>query len=643
MLHRAVPVPGRRSGISAWVFIVLLVLLSFLVVLPFFSFLQRIPEAGSGSSLYIGARILEGKVPYRDFWDFRPPFIFFLNALGLALSRLRLGSWVLEWAAITAAGLMLFRFLKRYFGVWPAGLASVGTILGLTAIENYGNLPEEFALPFQVLTLLLLVQSADRSKDGWRLLALGVAVGLATSLRLTLFGTGLSVTVYLFLTRLYRRDWRGLLNLVWIGAGIGLVWAVWVVYFASMHALPDFLDQVFRYQRFALRVGNPLRIDAVLRVLNSYFYATAFLKLGLISWLAVVPFLLFHDAGFRRLITGRVAGAAAVILGLGLTFNGLYDDASHRFFALAAMSFYRIAFLLVGLLLLTFSGLVLTGRFRRILSNGLRRFQPEDCSGLLLPLSIALVDLPLQIALACLPGQADPAVFLPVFPSAAILVSFLLWSYIPARNGKVEGSIHPAGFGQKNAWLLFAILAFAVVSTGVMTAANVIPPPYNDTEEIADLQTYLHRNAKPEDTILLWSESSQVYLFVSQPPASRYLDQRALFTKGYTTAQKVGDFWEEIRSARPQFIVYSHSWNEPLLIPDEPEQCRQLETESFVIRMQEKDRFRWTDTLAERPFVPAEMRSVYRWICENYKMSAQLGGTRSLEPWFLYRLKQTAP
>jgi hypothetical protein len=643
VLQRTAHVQNGRPGFRAWFFSVLLVMLSFLVILPFLSVLHRIPEAGSGLSLFIGSQILEGKVPYRDFWDFRPPLIFFLNALGLALSRLRLEYWVLEWAAIAASGLMLFRFLKRYFGMLPAWLASAGMITGLTAIQNYGNLPEEFALPLQALVLLLLVQSVDRSGGSWHLFAIGIVTGLASSLRLTLFGTGLVVSAYLLITRLHRRDWRGLLRLAWIGAGFGLVWVVWIAYFAAEHSLPEFFDQVFRYQLYYLRVSNPQRLSALSLSLDALLHGTAFVVLGFLAWLAVVPFLLFHEDNFRRFITGRVWGVIVVLLGLGLTFNSLYDDISHRIFDFSAMSIYRIVLLASGLLLLGFAGLILTGHFRRILDNALRHFQPADSTGLFLPLSIALVDLPIQLVLASLPGIADPALFLPVFPSVAILVSFLLWSFLPSTNNKVGENAQSDGSVQKDAWMLFTILTFVIVITSLVTVGKAVPAPYNDTEEIADLQAYLQSNARPGDTILLWSRDSQVYRYISQSPASRYLDQRALFSKGYTTADMVNGFLKDIRAIRPQFIVYSSTWNEPLLHPGDREQCSQLETEEFVISMQEKDRFRWTDTLVDRPFVPVEMRPVYRWICENYEKSAELGGTRSTEPWILYRLNQPVP
>ncbi len=47
----------------------------------------------SGVFLYVGWRLLNGDIPYRDVWDHKPPLIYFVDALGIALTpALALGS-----------------------------------------------------------------------------------------------------------------------------------------------------------------------------------------------------------------------------------------------------------------------------------------------------------------------------------------------------------------------------------------------------------------------------------------------------------------------------------------------------------------------------------------------------------------------
>ena len=40
------------------------------------------PARDGGFFLYAGSQIVDGKIPYVDFWDSKGPAIFFINALG---------------------------------------------------------------------------------------------------------------------------------------------------------------------------------------------------------------------------------------------------------------------------------------------------------------------------------------------------------------------------------------------------------------------------------------------------------------------------------------------------------------------------------------------------------------------------------
>jgi hypothetical protein len=43
---------------------------------------MTLPSRDSGVFLYVGWRLLQGDIPYRDIWDHKPPLIYFVDALG---------------------------------------------------------------------------------------------------------------------------------------------------------------------------------------------------------------------------------------------------------------------------------------------------------------------------------------------------------------------------------------------------------------------------------------------------------------------------------------------------------------------------------------------------------------------------------
>src|ERR671918_83423 len=62
---------------------------------------MTLPSRDSGVFLYMGWRFLNGDIPYRDIWDHKPPLIYFVDALGIALTPHSLwGVWVLRFLFI---------------------------------------------------------------------------------------------------------------------------------------------------------------------------------------------------------------------------------------------------------------------------------------------------------------------------------------------------------------------------------------------------------------------------------------------------------------------------------------------------------------------------------------------------------------
>ena len=138
--------------------------------------LAQIPNIDYSIFQYVGERIREGQLPYRDVFDHKPPLIFYLNALGLALGGgSRWGIWALQLVAVGSAGLLGFcRAAACRLGCYPAWLAAAGFLLNLVFVHEGGNLTEEFALPFQFAAICAAGGDGNRSgRGGWRAFWIG--------------------------------------------------------------------------------------------------------------------------------------------------------------------------------------------------------------------------------------------------------------------------------------------------------------------------------------------------------------------------------------------------------------------------------------------------------------------------------------
>ena len=63
---------------------------------------------------YTGMAILKGQVPYRDFFDHKPPLIFFINSAGLLFGHGSWGLWLISTLVALLVTFLLFRLAQRY-------------------------------------------------------------------------------------------------------------------------------------------------------------------------------------------------------------------------------------------------------------------------------------------------------------------------------------------------------------------------------------------------------------------------------------------------------------------------------------------------------------------------------------------------
>jgi hypothetical protein len=201
------------------------------------------PNRDAGGLLYFGSEILAGHIPYRDFWDHKPPLSYYLNALGLALAPGWWGVWGLEFLMM-AGGLYASRRILRAFGTIAAAAGCALWICGVFVCSVYGrggDLTENYALPLQFAAIWIWSRNALAARSDAVLF--GLLSAAAFLLKPTLIGAWLVIGVLMLI------DTR---RLQWIGSaflGFLIPTVPFVVYFAAHGALYEAMDQIFRYNR----------------------------------------------------------------------------------------------------------------------------------------------------------------------------------------------------------------------------------------------------------------------------------------------------------------------------------------------------------------------------------------------------------
>ena len=214
----------------------------------------------------IGSGILEGKLPYRDFWEMASPAIFYTYAamfklFGRSMSAIPITDILMSMLTTWLIYLVAARLWNRRTGWLSAGLFAVfanGARLGMHAGGDvafgtfwYVAQRETFMLPLLTAGILLALQYKMGGKSIWRLFLIGLCGGLAFLYKFPSIFVFAPIVPYLnweVFKNPNRKAIRALLfcNVIWI-SGFLAVLAPAVVLFAAKGALTEMTDVIFGY------------------------------------------------------------------------------------------------------------------------------------------------------------------------------------------------------------------------------------------------------------------------------------------------------------------------------------------------------------------------------------------------------------
>ncbi len=584
-----------------------ILLLALIVLLPAIPLLYQTPDTDASIFLFIGNKIRLGQLPFRDWYDHKPPLIFYLNALGLWLGQgSRWGVWFVEYLSLSAAGWFGFSFLRRYYGALIATLAVGATFLNLAFVHQRGNMTEEYALPFQFAAIYLLGSYIHAGRMNWKLFGIGCMLAMASSLKQPLAGTGVALVAYLLVDLSSRDAWRKLLSsLVWIGLGFAVIWAGWFLYFFAAGIFADFWEAAFAYNVALAGIPLDRRVHALVSAFHMLFGWSGFFLGGMLAWIAVFPYLLQHDERFVHFLCSRWMGGLLAAAGLFLALKG--SDTP----------------LLIGTggLFLLLGALFLSGWQQRRAEPWLLQWQVTPTSPLLLPLMIALVDLPVAMAFSSLSGNNFAHYFMALLPSLTLLIAFLIRALL---------DLFTQATSQPVRYAFLAVLLIPIFAQGIYETADRIGP--RGDRQLEAVIDYVKTHTRPEDYVLQWGIVPQVNLLSGRDAPSRYFFPDPLFVDGYSGAVQTSELLRDLQAHPPVLIVNEGIARLPLLLPSTPGQCAAVKDPHLYVQYVKS----WEDrAVYNLPQMPVGMDAVYFWICQNY---APVGPVGELG-WQVYRLK----
>jgi 4-amino-4-deoxy-L-arabinose transferase-like glycosyltransferase len=189
---------------------------------------------------YCGMALLKGQVPYRDFFDHKPPLIYFINALGLALGMGRWGLWLISTGCALVVTLLLFRLARQYRLHYPWLLPLLfNLMLRDFLISERINLTREYSTFFVMLFFWALMEKRGRRY---------FLAGLFTALTFfTQQDQVLLLTPFILYALMTRDDRSVPYRLVQLAAGFLCIALPQLLYFAFNHSLSYFWSDAYAF------------------------------------------------------------------------------------------------------------------------------------------------------------------------------------------------------------------------------------------------------------------------------------------------------------------------------------------------------------------------------------------------------------
>jgi hypothetical protein len=198
-----VPEQPTKAPIPAWANRTLIGAIVVAITVLLFQILVYDYGRDQGIYAMVGKTVLEGGMPYRDAWDFKPPGIFLLYAAARALfGANQIGIRVLEVLGLIAMVALMIRLARQWWNE-----PRIGWIAGGLAIVAHAQLefwhtaqPESFG---GMLTILGLLIGTRGRPSAW--LGAGVLFGVAGLMKPPLAGGGAVLALVLALEIYHRR------------------------------------------------------------------------------------------------------------------------------------------------------------------------------------------------------------------------------------------------------------------------------------------------------------------------------------------------------------------------------------------------------------------------------------------------------
>lgn len=200
----------------------------------------------------VGEGMTKGYLPYRDFFDMKGPWLFFLEALGQLIWKGKTGAFILQFVHLFLVFVICYKINSRYWKQKSSG-RNLLTLLPMLVIYGAamegGNLTEDISLLYLMIPLyfsLDYIQNEKEEHPPLYALIYGCCFGILALIRITNTVLICAIVLTVLVELIRTKKWKNLgCNMLFFVAGVFLAFLPALVYYGVQGELANMLYCTF--------------------------------------------------------------------------------------------------------------------------------------------------------------------------------------------------------------------------------------------------------------------------------------------------------------------------------------------------------------------------------------------------------------
>ncbi len=191
---------------------------------------------------YVGKRITEGAIPYRDIFDHKGPIVYLWHALGYKIYPMY-GAWLLEVIWLFLSLVLCLHIIKKYVSDNIAFFLTLFIPLIFNLFDTIGNTESLSLLPLTYFVYIAQQYTTSERLKKSTAFIIGFLCFILIMIKPNHLATPLIICLYIAISQLKNKKFKELLHFIIFGlTGFLLPTAIILLWLYHNNALPDFYN-----------------------------------------------------------------------------------------------------------------------------------------------------------------------------------------------------------------------------------------------------------------------------------------------------------------------------------------------------------------------------------------------------------------